>query len=173
MDTLRINFVARPRFAISIAGALLLLLGVILVGVSIRLGTIQHRLYQQAMAEHDEATKDSKSASQSSGALDQADLADLKQASTVLDTLSVPWDQLFLSIEATDTEGLGLMTLSPDPRSGNLHISGEAASLDDVLGYVARLTNQPNFRDVNLVSYETVQRDGQNAVQFSLVAKWK
>jgi hypothetical protein len=68
---------------------------------------------------------------------------------------------------------MGLLTLSPDPRSGNLHISGEAASLDQVLAYVARLSGQAAFRDVSLVSYETVQRDGQNAVQFSLVAKWK
>ena len=173
MEALRINFAARPRFTVNTVGASVLLLAFILAGVVTRIAITQDNRYQEAMAAHQQVTSDSKTRSVPSGAGDQVNLAAIKQASVVLDALSVPWDQLFVSIEATNVEGLGLLTLSPDPRSGNLHISGEGASLDDVLAYVARLGSQSGFRDVNLVSYETVQRDGSGAVQFSLVAKWK
>jgi Tfp pilus assembly protein PilN len=173
MDSLRIDFAPRPRVAVSAVGALLLLVALMVVTLVLSLGASQDERHQKAMERHEQAAKHARLTSAPSGAGDPINLAAVKEASAVLDALSVPWDELFLSIESTNVEGMGLLTLSPDPRSGNLHISGEGASLDDVLAYVARLTSQAAFRDVNLVSYETVQRDGQNAVQFSVVAKWK
>ena len=172
MDSLRIDFAPRPRLSISTAGALVLVAALFMVVLVLHLAANEDSRNRQAMEVNAQATKHAK-VNAPIGVQDQANQAAIKEASTVLDTLSVPWDELFLSIEATNVEGLGLLTLAPDPRSGNLHISGEGASLDDVLAYVTRLTIQHGFRDVNLVSYDSVQRDGQDVVQFSLVAKWK
>jgi Tfp pilus assembly protein PilN len=173
MDSLLIDFAPRPRLSVSTAGALLLVVALMFLALVLRQAKTQDDRHQQAIATNQQISRDAKLKGVPNIAGEQVNLAAVKEAGAVLDALAVPWDELFLSIEATSVDGMGLLTLSPDPRSGNLHISGEAASLDQVLAYVARLSGQAAFRDVSLVSYETVQRDGQNAVQFSLVAKWK
>jgi len=96
----------------------------------------------------------------------------LKRADAVLDALYLPWDDLFVTLEKADSKDLGLLGLTPDPRSHSVRISGEAKTVDEVLAYMKRLSQQPLLTQVNLMSYGTVERGGVELVQFVVGARW-
>jgi hypothetical protein len=98
---------------------------------------------------------------------------ELKRANTVIDALSVPWEDLFEMVEGANAKGLAILSLVPDPRDHSLHLAAEAKTLEGMLAYLARLGAQPMLSDVTLVSYSTAQREGSEVIQFALVAKWK
>ena len=43
----------------------------------------------------------------------------------------------------------------------------------ELLAYVDRLAARPELRQVHLLGYNTVQRDGVSAVSFTLAASWR
>ena len=100
-------------------------------------------------------------------------LADLRSANTVIDQLTVPWDELFDAIESAGSRDLGLLALTPNARDRSVRLAGEALSIDQVLAYVDRLAAQPALSRVHLLGYNAVQRDGVSAVAFTLAATWR
>ncbi len=129
-----------------------------------QLQQVQDDLRRLDRAAHPDATR----ARASDPARDRA----LVRANKVLDTLTLPWEDLFSMFEGAGSNGLGLLGIVPDPGSHTVRISGEAKSLDEVISYVARLSNQPLLNQVHLSSYSTVTRDGVPAIEFLITAQW-
>ena len=100
-------------------------------------------------------------------------LADVRRANAIIDQLTVPWDELFDAVEAADTRGLGLLAMTPTARDRTLRLAGEAKTMPDLLEYVERLAAQPALKQVHLVGYSPVARDGASVVSFNLAATWK
>jgi len=100
-------------------------------------------------------------------------LADLRSANTVIDQLTIPWDELFDAIESAGSRDLGLLALTPNARDRSVRLAGEALSIEQVLAYVDRLAAQPALSRVHLLGYNAVQRDGVSAVAFTLAATWR
>jgi hypothetical protein len=98
--------------------------------------------------------------------------ARLARAAPLVAHLSLPWDGLFAAIEAADSRRLALLTLEPHARDASLRLSGEAASLAEVLAYIDRLSRQPLLDQVHLAGFESAQREGAGIVVFSVQARW-
>ena len=96
----------------------------------------------------------------------------IQRANEAIDQLALPWDELFAAVEAADARGLGLLALTPDAKLRTLRLAGEARTMPELLAYVERLAAQPALRQVHLLGYETVQRDGAEVVAFTLQARW-
>lgn len=96
----------------------------------------------------------------------------LRQANTVIERLTLPWDRLFAAVEAADTRGLALLALEPNARDLTLRLSGEVRSVDDLLAYVDRLGRQRSLAQVHVVSFDTVDREGTPVIAFTLSARW-
>lgn len=97
----------------------------------------------------------------------------IEQANAVIERLTLPWEDLFRAVEAADSRSMALLSLEPNARDMTLRIAGEARSIGDLLAYVDRLALQPCLKQVQLVGFDTVQRDGVAVVSFTLAARWK
>jgi Tfp pilus assembly protein PilN len=106
-------------------------------------------------------------------ALDPALLKDMGQAQQVLNRLSLPWDDLFRTVETAKTDRVALLALDPDAQKGELSISGEAADYEAVLAYAARLQQQGRLSAVHLVRHEVKRDDPERRVAFTLAANWE
>jgi hypothetical protein len=109
----------------------------------------------------------------SAAAADPKQLAqEIRSANAVIERLAVPWDALFRELEGAAADGVALLSIQPDPASGQVRIAGEAKRYPDVLAYVARLEAREQLANVFLVGHETKQGAPQRPVAFSLVAEW-
>jgi hypothetical protein len=97
---------------------------------------------------------------------------EIRGANAIIDRLGVPWDALFRELEGAAGEGVALLSIQPDPASGQLRISGEAKRYPDVLAYVERLEARTHLANVFLVGHEVKESAPQRPVAFSLVAEW-
>ena len=95
-----------------------------------------------------------------------------KTADDVRQRLALPWDRLFLDLEAATVEGVALSNLETDGAKGSVRLMGEAKSLADVLAYVGRLGQVASLADPQLLSQESRQSDGQPVVAFAIEARW-
>jgi hypothetical protein len=104
---------------------------------------------------------------------DPQDLAGAQRANAMIDQLTVPWDELFATLEGTDTRGVAVLSLTPNARDRSLRLAGEARSLDELFAYVSRLAQRPALAQVHLLGYSTVVKNGVSLVSFTLAASWK
>ena len=99
--------------------------------------------------------------------------ADIQRANLVIEELVVPWERLFDAIEDADLGGLGALALTPNARDRTLRLTGEARDLNELLAYVDRMGAQSLLGEVHLQGYNTVVRDGQPVLSFTLAAVWR
>lgn len=107
------------------------------------------------------------------GAADAVDFAHAQRANAVIDQLTVPWAELFDTLEAADARGVAVLSLAPNARDHTLRLAGEARGLDELLAYVARLASRPALSQVHLLGYSTVVKEGVPLISFTLAASWK
>ena len=97
---------------------------------------------------------------------------EVKRANVVLEHMAVPWGVLFSDLEATSDDGLALLAIQPDGSSRQVRISGVAANLSTVTGFVTRLEAQPHLTGVHLVQHEMRSGAPGKPVAFSILASW-
>lgn len=98
---------------------------------------------------------------------------ELKQAGEVLRQLSLPWEQLFLSVESAAGDEVSLLALEPDTEKQVVKISGEARDFVALMNYITRLETQELLGPVNLQSHQVQQQDPNRPVRFALIAAWR
>lgn len=104
---------------------------------------------------------------------DAQDAAGAQRANAVIDQLTVPWDELFQTLEAADARGVAVLSLAPNARDHTLRLAGEARKMDELLAYVSRLAGQPVLTQVHLLGYSTAVKEGAPLISFTLAAGWK
>ena len=171
---LQLDFVAPPRLrwrwlSAAALAALALLLALLLV--------LQSRVSQRheaAASRHELLSERLQGASpRSQAAPDALTRADIGRANGVIEELAVPWERLFDAVEDADARGLGALSLTPNARERTLRFAGEARDIHELLAYVDRMAAQSALGEVHLEGYNTVVRDGQPVLSFTLAANWR
>ncbi len=136
-------------------------------------GATQH--HATAQARHDKLSERlrDKVPRRAATAPDALTLAEVQRANRIIDQLTVPWDELFNAVEAADSRGLAVLSLTPNALDRSLRLAGESRSMNELLAYVGRVAEQPSLSGVHLLAYNTVLREGVPVVAFTLAATWR
>ncbi len=97
---------------------------------------------------------------------------EVKHAREILLQLSMPWNELFASVESVEAPNVALLGIESDIDKQRVKISAEAKNLGAMLDYLRALEGRPTFADVYLQSHQIQQQDPQHPVRFVLTATW-
>ena len=97
----------------------------------------------------------------------------VKKANAILQSMNVPWGELFSAIESAENSNVALLAVQPDPRSRSVLLGGEARSLPAVFAYMERLERTGRLRDVVLMGHELKTKEPGQPVAFALSAAWQ
>jgi Tfp pilus assembly protein PilN len=98
---------------------------------------------------------------------------EVKRANEVLRQLSLPWGNLFQTIESAATKNVALLALEPDTEKRQVKISGEAKNIEAMIDYIKKMENHEVFGTVYLQSHHVQMQDPERPVRFVLQAIWK
>jgi hypothetical protein len=87
--------------------------------------------------------------------------------------LTIPWDQLFKTVESATNKRVALLSLQPNFQKRELKIAGEAEDYGAILKYIEQLESGGALSGVRLVSHEVVARPGAMQLRFELSAGWR
>lgn len=106
-------------------------------------------------------------------ASDKVTEAELKRAHEIVNQLTLPWDQLFLAVEAATPSNVALLGVEPNAQKRSVRLTGEGKDIHAVLAYVRQLEEQPVLRDVYLLDHGTPDADPQRPARFVIEAIWR
>ena len=95
-----------------------------------------------------------------------------KAALGVAARLNANWGAMLGGVAGGQGEGVTWLNLQADQPRGTLAVAGQARSLADMFEFVARLGAVQGIREAQLANYEWVRVDAENAVRFTVNAKW-
>lgn len=158
---------AIPQEARSWRGMLLLVTGVVLCGVVLL--AIQKINVQVETLEADASRfqhPEQSSRHQPGTALPKEEISAVQAA---MAELALPWEALFTALEQTRTPRVKLLSIEPNAKQHKLRITAQAPEMQDMLGYVQLLEQQPMLKDVLLRQHE--RDDG--GISFVIDAVWE
>jgi Tfp pilus assembly protein PilN len=94
-------------------------------------------------------------------------------ANDVIFRLSLPWNDLFRSIEASAIDTVALLSVQPQPQQRLIALNGEARTYADVLEYMQRLDASGAFAHTRLLSHKVRRDDPRHPVAFAIAASWR
>ncbi len=97
----------------------------------------------------------------------------IAEANKALRQLTLPWNQLFETIEAAGSKDVALLSLDPDPEKRTVRISVEAKNIDAALDYLRGLEGQEIFHNLEVQSHKIQTQDPDKPVRLTLQATWK
>jgi hypothetical protein len=98
---------------------------------------------------------------------------EIAYANEVLRQLTLPWDQLFDTIEASGSKDVALLTLAPDRDKQVVRIGIEAKNADAAFTYLRTLEARDIFASVRVQSHQIQSQDPEKPIRFALEASWK
>lgn len=99
--------------------------------------------------------------------------SEIKQITTIVDSLITPWQSLLLAIEQADMPDIALLSVEPNIKKQQVLLVGEAKNLQTVLHYIEQLEAQPVLDEVYLQKHMVEETDISKPVTFGVLAKWK
>jgi hypothetical protein len=96
---------------------------------------------------------------------------EVRQANDVIVRMSAPWERLFAAIERAGNPRIALLALNPDPKSGKVELTGEAADRGALVEYLAGL-RQSGLRNVYLLNEQANVQGAPGALRFVVTAAW-
>ena len=97
---------------------------------------------------------------------------EIARANEILKQLSLPWNNLFQTLESTSTKDIALLSIQPDSNKQLVRISGQARNFAALLTYITRLEHSGILNHVYLTRHEVQTADPQKPINFSLIALW-
>lgn len=97
---------------------------------------------------------------------------ELNAIKSTVNTLLIPWNDLFNTLEEAETRDVVLLDFEPDSKKNSVVISGEAKNYSSIIAYIDALENQAALAEVYLRKHLVVESDQDRPVHFSLVARW-
>lgn len=161
----------QPRFSINGLGLLML------VASLLGLGFVWQQ-YQTLEARSDNVlqtliNKSSVKAEKIQSASETIPAIEIKQITTIVDSLITPWQSLLLAIEQADMPDIALLSIEPNIKKQQVLLIGEAKNLQTVLRYIEQLEAQPVLHEVYLLKHLVEETDISKPVTFNVLAKWK
>ena len=165
---------AGGRPALSLAGGLLLALGVVAAGVVL----LEYRTVTQHRAGLELklaalARTDALAAAPTTTPADARIVVSAEQAAT---DLATPWTLLLSELEQASKETKGevaVLGVEPDHGKHNVRVSAEARTLTLALAYVQRLQASRSLSYPMLDRHEIRADDAQHPVRFELTGAWR
>lgn len=99
--------------------------------------------------------------------------ADITEAQSAREQLSLPWGSLFSDLEKAQSKRIALISLDADGRKNEATLTAEARNLWDMLAYIELLKSKAGFKSVILASHVMREKDPQLPVRFVLRLGWK
>ena len=104
----------------------------------------------------------------------QAQLTEaLKTGDRISRQLNIPWDRLFIGLEASQFKDVALLEIQPDAAAAKVRISAEARDQVALRDYMNTLWGLEDFSGVFLVRQKINDKVAENPVQFTLDARWR
>jgi len=83
-----------------------------------------------------------------------------------------PWDTVLREIEIAVDPRIALLSLDTDMTAARTRLVAEARTIDDALGFAARLRDTPVARRVLLLAHETKKAPAGTVIGFTLQIDW-
>jgi hypothetical protein len=162
---------ANRRSRVTLAGAVLLLLGVSAAAAA----CLEYRLIETRRAGLDLKLQAAERHGRHDPALDLRAAGLTEEAGRVVAELGTPWTKLLTELEAAsrDSGQIALLSIEPDHAKHNVHITAESRDLPLALAYVQRLQTSSLLRFPMLDSHEVKTDDAQRPVRFAMTAEWR
>ena len=154
------------------AGALLLLIGAVSVFVLISAFEDLQRENTLLQQELERIDRRARGLSTVTSKVDDATVAEIRLANSVIDQLTLPWGRLFRAIEGASFGKVVLIGITPDSRSRSVEITGEATDREAMIDYVQRLASDPALSNVYLLSDQYDRRGGARPYRFTVSGSW-
>jgi len=168
---LQLDFV-RPRVRTTLAGMLLLIVGLGALAVAVaeyRALTMRRAGLELRLA-----------AAQRRASVNPADVAHAahltEEAGGITRELGTPWTAVLADLEAASQASAGaiaVLAVEPDHDKHRILVKGESKDLPLALTYLERLQKSPALRYPMLDSHEVVADDKDHPVRFALTADWQ
>jgi hypothetical protein len=98
---------------------------------------------------------------------------EVEDANEIIGRLSLPWHELFKSIEDSAIDRVALLSVQPQPQQRLITLNGEAGTYSDVLEYMERLDSSDAFAHARLLSHKVKREDSRHPVAFAIAANWR
>jgi hypothetical protein len=97
----------------------------------------------------------------------------IKNAEAVVRQLTLPWERLIETLEATGTKDIAILQLQPDAQQRMLRITAEARNQEAMVEYLRRLSEVDGFAYVHLLNHQVQQENPHRPIQFAAQASFK
>ena len=97
----------------------------------------------------------------------------IKQVAEISQSLAIPWEMFFLTIEKSSLPDVALLNLEPNPEKKQVTIVGEAKDLHTILDYINQLEKQPILNQVYLQKHSVNQETTSKPITFTILASWE
>lgn len=98
---------------------------------------------------------------------------EVNRANEILRRITLPWNELFGTVEAVLSKDVALLDMEPDADKQLLKIVGEAKDIPAMFDFIRSLEGKEMFRSVILQSHQVQLQDPQRPIRFSLLADWR
>lgn len=102
-----------------------------------------------------------------------------KELSNIHKKLNKKWLPLLAALDKTTTQGVSLLSVSPDAEHDSIRLDIEASSIEQAMAYIELLEKTSELDQVHLVSQQPADQKNQAlagslkpVLQFSLLARW-
>ena len=82
--------------------------------------------------------------------------------------LDSAWPKLLVALEKTASKDIELLEFHPEKTTGWVTLKGEARNHAGLQSYLAVLATQPDFRDVHVTHWQTIEREQLETVEFEI-----
>jgi hypothetical protein len=121
----------------------------------------------QGLAEKRERRQDSERA----GGTNRGE--EIAVANTVINRLSLPWNDMFSAFEMATNRDIALLDIVPDVDKRSVVVTAETKHTDLMIDYLKRLEQSGMLNDVLLQKHEVQLKDPEQPLRFVISASWK
>lgn len=127
---------------------------------------------QSALAELHKAQKRQAKAAEVSPEFQEQSRKQIDAAQSVIRRLNLPWDDLFVTLEASVSDDVVLIDVQPDPDARTIGITAEARHAQAMLDYGQRLSDSALLKDAFIQNHQVLVQAPQKPVRFTIAAQW-
>lgn len=105
------------------------------------------------------------------------DSANIKEvmaySNKVIQKLNLPWNDLFVLLEAAKSENIALLGVEPSVKEAKVKLTGEAKDFKAMFDYLRALQTQPVLKNVYLLDHKIDDQNPDKPIRFTLEASWE
>ena len=99
--------------------------------------------------------------------------AQIAAANRAIRQLNLPWRDVFDALEEAASKEVSVVAIEPEAQHRTVRVSAEVANADDMVAFIRRLKQQPQFETVSLRTHRVEERDPNHPLRFTVEAVWR